>query len=300
LASQETGTDVKAAARSNWGRWGEDDELGTLNLLTPELIAAAARLVKRGRVFSLALDIEAKAPTIGRRHPAAHLLSVDYAAERLGAADHDHGHGHGEDYLFLATHGTTHMDALSHIWQDGKLYNGYPSELVGLAGAQKLSINKVASIVGRGVLIDVVRALGNGPLEPGYAITAADLEKAERFGDVKVGAGDIVLVRLGWAGEALRGSGLYSNGRPGFHPGVVDWFADRDVAAVGTDGGMEPRPAKGTAIHLGLLWKLGMSLLECLYLEELAEAKESEFLFVAAPLRIVAGLGSPLNPLAIV
>jgi kynurenine formamidase len=298
MASQEAKTEVTTAARSNWGRWGEDDQLGTLNLLTPERIAAASRLVKRGRVFSLALDIEAKAPTIGRRHPSAHLLSVDYAAERAASPDHDHGHG--EDYLFLATHGTTHIDALSHIWQEGKLYNGYSSDLVGLAGAQKLSINNVASIVGRGVLLDVVSARGKGPLEPGYAITVADLEEAEGLAGVKVGVGDIVLVRLGWAGEALRGSQLYSNGRPGFDPGVVDWFADRDVAVVGTDGGMEPRPATGTAIHLGLLWKLGMSLLECLHLEELAQAQEFKFLFVAAPLRIVAGLGSPLNPLAIV
>lgn len=286
----------------NWSRWGADDELGALNLLGPDVIARAAGLVREGRVYSLAMSIDRSAPMLGGRLPVGHFMTMDggdYAVGATLAPDF----GAADDYIMIATHGTTHMDALSHTWSSGLMYNGHPSSHVTSAGAARLAIDKVRSIVGRGVLLDVARLHGDGGLEPGYRVTAADLDVCVAEAGVDVGPGDIPLLRLGWIYETRHNPQRYRAARPGLDLSVIDWFADRDVAAMGTDAGMEPWPAPEHApfgIHLGLLRNLGLSLLEMLDLEELSRDRVAEFMLVGAPLRIRGGVGSPLNPLAIV
>jgi kynurenine formamidase len=296
-----TTTDVPDG-RHNWLRWGEDDELGAVNLLTPDVLRRAAGLVREGRVYSLAMSIERNAPMLGGRLPVGHFMTMDggdYAVGATLAPDF----GAADDYIMIATHGTTHMDALSHTWSSGLMYNGHPSSHVTSAGAGRLAIDKISSIVTRGVLLDVAGLHGDRGLEPGYRVTADDLDAClERIG-LSLEPGDIPLLRLGWIHEAHHDPQRYAQARPGLDLSVIDWFADRDVAGIGTDAGMEPWPAPQDApfgIHLGLLRNLGLSLLEMLDLEALSRDAVTEFMLIAAPLRIRRGVGSPLNPLAIV
>jgi kynurenine formamidase len=296
---------VKTAGRdSNWGRWGDEDERGALNLIGPDQVRGAAGLVRSGRVFQLGLSIQAAGvPRYPPRPPAVHLM-IRHGGDYLAGAVQPESVGTADDYLALATHGTTHIDALSHLWYDGAMYNGvHPREVRG-SGAARNGIDKIGPIVTRGVLLDVAGAAGVERLAPGHAIGVDELEDCVARQGVDVGAGDVLLVRTGWLTQYAVDPEVYNGPQPGLSVRTVPWLVERDVAVVGADNmavECSPDPDGGhVPLHQRLLRDYGVHLIELLDLEELAAARAWEFLFVAAPLRIKRGVGSPLNPVAIV
>jgi kynurenine formamidase len=289
---------------NNWGRWGEGDERGALNLIGPEEMRRAAGLVRSGRVFQLGMSIQSEGvPRFPTRPPALHLMirhGGDYIAGFAGRG----GIGTADEYLGLSTHGTTHIDALSHLWYGDAMYNGAHPREVRSSGAARNSIDKIGPIVARGVLLDVARAAGVDRLPAGHPITVEELERCAKLEGVEVGAGDILLVRTGWLTQYAEDAELYHKAQPGLSASTVPWLVERDVAVVGADNVMVecyPDPGgENVPLHQRMLRDYGVHLIELLDLEELGEAEVWEFLFVASPLRIKRGVGSPLNPVAVV
>lgn len=302
---------------SNWGRWGADDELGTANFITPESIVRAARLVRRGAVFSCAVPLDERGPVYPGRLPPKHMMTIsgaDYEAGQRGlGTDPEGGIKFADDYLFAALQCSTQWDALSHAWYGTELYNGVSQrEIRGSSGARRLGIDKLhRHFIARGVLLDLVRALGaDGRLAQGYAISAADLDRAVALAGVSIEAGDVLLVRTGhlpWF-YTLKDKSAFWAGAPGLGRATVPWLHERRVAAVAVDNiTVEVQPAESPGgvlpLHGALIRDLGMTLGEMFVLEELADdcARDGvwEFLFVAQPLRITGAVGSPINPLAV-
>lgn len=298
----------------NWGKWGPDDELGTLNYITPEMIVKAARLVRRGAVFSLAIPFDSRGPQINqpRRFNPIHKMILTGPDFTTGAVKRPGGAGFADDMVIMPLQCATQWDALSHCFLDGKLYNGYDANLVSSEGAQKNGIEKMArGVVARGVLLDVARVKGVEWLDPGYAITTEDLEAAVRAHGVTVGTGDALLIRTGQMAmcRTRGGWGDYAGGdAPGLSFKTAGWINARQIAAVATDTwGMEVRPNEipdsYQPLHQVLIPNMGLLVGEIFHLEELAadcaKDKTYEFLFVAPPLPITGAVGSPVNPLAI-
>lgn len=298
----------------NWGKWGPDDELGTLNYITPEMIVKAARLVRRGAVFSLAIPFDSRGPQINqpRRFNPIHKMILTGTDFTTGAVKRPGGAGFADDMVIMPLQCATQWDALSHCFLDGKLYNGYDANLVSSEGAQKNGIEKMArGVVARGVLLDVARVKGVEWLDPGYAITTEDLEAAVRAHGVTVGTGDALLIRTGQMAmcRTRGGWGDYAGGdAPGLSFKTAGWINARQIAAVATDTwGMEVRPNEipdsYQPLHQVLIPNMGLLVGEIFHLEELAadcaKDKTYEFLFVAPPLPITGAVGSPVNPLAI-
>jgi kynurenine formamidase len=283
---------------SNWGRWGERDQLGTLNTITPARRAAAAALVRTGRSVGCARAL-ATEPAPDNERPALHLM--------MGTASE----GWGGDYFAVAPHGyaTSHVDALCHIFHDGRLYNGYPVERVTAHGALDLAIDALRDgVVGRGVLLDVPRLRGLAHLDAGDAIAPAELEAAERAAGVRVEEGDLLLVRTGrWALREAHGPWDPRLRIAGLHASCLPWLHERGVAALGSDGVSDVVPSRiedfGLPIHSVAIVAMGLHLLDNLELEALgracAEEGRAAFLLVIAPLVIARGTASPVNPIAI-
>src|SRR3989454_1505265 len=234
---------------SNWGKWGAEDELGTLNYITPEMIARATRLVKRGVVFSLAIPLDNTGPQVNqpRRFNPIHRMILTGPDFTTGAVKRPGGVGFADDMVIMALQCATQWDALSHCFLDGKLYNGYDANLVGSEGAKKNGIEKMARhIVTRGVLLDIARVKGVPWLEPGYAITVDDLEAALRAHRATVGTGDALLVRTGPMAmcRARGGWGDYAGGdAPGLSFWTAGWIHRRELPAAATHtGGVGGRP----------------------------------------------------------
>lgn len=300
------------AEPNNWGRFGPDDQRGTLNLLTPELVLRALRHATTGQVLSLAMPIRgatsSPAPTTvphlrGRPLPQ-HFMSVDGGDYAAGARPIGAGLRVADDALIVTHHGTTtHMDALCHMWSGDELYNGHPAARVRSYGATRCGIEHVGGVVARGVLFDVPRHLGLDHLPADHRITADLLEEM----GPQPGAGDVALIRTGWPAVWRRSPEEYWSGQPGLSADAGRWLAARDVAAVASDnaaiGGLDERQLAAEGLdddlHLILLHRHGIHLIEMLWLEELSQAGRTDFVFVAAPLRIEGGTGSPINPLAV-
>jgi kynurenine formamidase len=237
--------------------------------------------------------------------PARHHMKGPLGAE-AGT-----GLSFGMDRILMNIHGNadSHLDALCHVIFDGELYNGVAADTVGEEGAAELSVGLAAEgIVGRGVLLDVPRSRGGPWLEPGDCVTTDDLIAAERDQGVHLGRGDIALVRVGHRGrrKAL-GPWDAAAHRAGLHPSTLPLLADRQVAALGSDGNSDTAPSLvdgvGFPVHVLAINALGLMLLDYLQLEDLASACEEagrwSFLCVIAPLRLPTGTGSPVNPIAV-
>lgn len=277
---------------SNWGRWGKDDQLGTLNLITPATRERAAALVQDGTSVSLARDSELE---------QAADVSSPYERRMLNA---------GMDALSVAYHGYahTHVDALWHVAVDDTSYNGTPRSLGFANGAPALSVlNLKQGIFTRGVLVDVPRLKGVKYLDPGTPIFIEDLEAWEKLAGIRVASGDAVFIYTGrWARRSALGPWNVGARAAGLHASVARWLKERDVAIVGHDGGNEVAPTMvqgvGFPLHQLLIVGLGMPLLDNCDLEALAAAAAGrnrwEFLLTASPLPIKGGTGSPLNPIA--
>jgi kynurenine formamidase len=298
----------------NWGKWGPNDEIGTLNYITPELIVKAAGMVKRGAVFSLAIPFDNTGPQINqpRRFNPIHRMILTGPDFTSGAVKRPGGVGFADDMVIMPLQCGTQWDALSHCFLDDKLYNGYDANLVASEGAKKNGMEKMArGVVARGVLLDLPRVKGLEWLEPGYGITADDLETAVKAHNVTVGAGDALLVRTGQMAMCRKrgGWGDYAGGdAPGLSFKSAGWVHDRQLAALATDTwGMEVRPNEipntYQPLHQVFIPNMGLLVGEIFDLDELATdcAKDRiyEFLFVAPPLPITGAVGSPVNPLAI-
>lgn len=285
---------------SNWGRWGKDDELGTLNLITPDIKIKAAGLVRHGITVSLALDLD-KVKSDYNPRPFEHSSYVVNVGGQSFVSDRYAVEYHG------ATH--SHIDGLAHVIHKGKMYNGFSADLVGPDGSEKLGIrNMKDGIFTRGVLVDMAWFRGVDFLEPGDAIAASDLEAWEAKTGITIGTGDALLVRTGrWQRTRQLGPSHLTDGAAGLHASVAKWLKQRDVAVLGSDGGNDVMPSGIEGVQAPLhelaLAGLGMPILDSLDLDALASEalkhERWEFLFVGAPLRVEGGTGAPLNPLAV-
>jgi kynurenine formamidase len=305
------------ARYSNWGRWGADDELGTLNHVGPEQVIAAAQLVRQGKVISLTMPYNLRGPQTGdiRANPLNVMTATgtDYMMGAQNVLPGDFGDakgfGYADDVLLIPNQAGSQWDALAHIFWRGRMYNGYPAGAVTAQGAQRCGIEKHReSFVMRGVLLDVARHHGVGSLESGYAITADDLDRTAEAQGVAVRKGDCVIVRTGML-EARRGQwGDYNGGSaPGLSLHTVPWLYDHDVAAIATDTwGCEVRPNEVELfqpLHIVALVHMGIPFGEIWDLEAIsndcAQDGVYEFLLSAPPLPITGAVGSPLNALAV-
>jgi kynurenine formamidase len=296
---------------SNWGRWGPDDELGTLNFITPDKVRAAAGLVRAGRQVTMAIPMNT---TAGPDNPQPVIRHV------VQGHDVDSGSGpvtFATDYLGIAFHGDchTHMDALCHIAYRGRVYNGRPAQQVMTsAGATGLDVTTYSSgLVGRGVLLDAPRHRGVPWLEPGEAVTRAELEAIERDQGVRLGEGDILVFRTGDHRRRVElGAWDHSyppegQGKPGLHVDTIGWMHERRIAAFLPDGDGETVPSNVEGIRYPIhplqITAMGMLAADSLQLEDLATACQEEgrweFMVVGLPLRLPGATGSPWNPIAI-
>jgi kynurenine formamidase len=283
---------------SNWGRWGDDDQLGALNLITPEVTAAAAATVRSGRTVSCARTLNTVAAP-DNPSPVAHHM--------IGTATE----GYGADYFALAPHGfaTSHIDALCHIFHEGRIFNGYPAETVTAHGATRLGIHQLQSgVVTRGILLDVPAVRGVAALEPGEPIFPEDLEAAEARAGLRVGAGDALLVRTGrWRWRDEQGPWDLGRRAAGLDASCLPWLRERDVATLGSDGVSDVMPSRvdgvGMPIHTVTIVVMGVHLMDNLDVDALAAACAEEgrweFLFIVAPLVLRRGTASPVNPIAV-
>ena len=285
---------------SNWGRWGKEDELGAMNLITPAKRKQAAALVKEGVSVSLSRSTE-KEKAVDVQSPFGHVMNQS-GLKNPGAFSIDtysvlyHGYAH------------THMDALCHMFYRGKMFNGFSQEEVTEKGARRLSIHNLKNgIFTRGILLDFPRLKGVPYLEPGTPIYPEDLEAWEKRAGVKVSSGDVVFVRTGrWARRAALGPWNIAESSAGLYGSCARWLRQRDVAMIGSDAASDVAPSGiegvGQPIHQLMLIALGVHIFDNCDLEALSEACESRkrwaFLLTAAPIAVPGGTGSPLNPIA--
>ena len=303
---QLTETEFRALYERLRGKppWGPDDRRGALNYITPTEVLAALGEPTLGRTVSLAAPVE-HWPAADNPDPAQHQMK-----EPLGA-DAGPGLSFSMDRIAMNIHGNadSHVDALCHVIFDRTLYNGLPADTVTANGAAELSIGVAAGgIVGRGVLLDVPRSRGVPWLEPGDHVTVDDLLAAERDQGVRVGRGDIVCVRVGHRRRRTeKGAWDAAGARAGLHPTLLPVLAERQIAALGSDGNNDTAPSAVAGVdfpvHVLAVNALGLHLLDYLQFAELAAACAAagrwSFLCVTAPLRLSTGTGSPVNPIAI-
>ncbi len=306
---------------NNWGVWGKDDQRGAANYITPERIVAAARLIQTGKVFSLAIPIDANGPVFpGRLNPHHTMVAagVDYAAP--GQQPLAFGrYRFADDYIYMPLQGSTQWDGLSHGWYDDTLYNGVPQTAIrtspAAGGATRLGIeNLKESLIGRGVLIDVL-AFKGGSLPKGYSIRLADLEGALAKQKSKVLPGDLVLVRTGVVPHdytlktPVERVQFWEGPRAGISSDTVPWIKKMQIAGMATDNiefermPNEDDPNEMAPMHGNMLRDMGVYIGEIWWLEDLAAdcAKDGRYSFFLAsqPLNIPGAVGSPLNPVAI-
>ncbi len=310
---------IAAAAKrcSNWGRWGADDVLGTLNFLDDAKRRDAAALVRRGASFSLAQSFDANGPQQGwrrRTNPVHTMLDTGVDAER-GNQGFPHGLGGADDVIFMPLQASTQWDGLGHIFDHGNAWNGRRAgDVVTSAGDLVTGIETVSGrLTGRGVLLDVGRAIGeDGELPDGFAITAEHLEATIRAqGETAVvGRGDLLLVRTGRLARARReGWGDYAGGAsPGLSFTTADWLHGSEIAGIATDTwGFEVRPNEFEVafqpLHQVAIPHIGLFIGEMWDLDALAEDCAADgvydFFLSAEPLPVTGAVGAPVAPVAV-
>jgi kynurenine formamidase len=286
-------------------RWGPDDRRGALNNLSSAEVVAAASDVWRGQTVSLAAQVETQvAPD--NPEPAVHQMT------HPGTSPVPHsGLAFAMDRLAMNIHGYTdsHIDGLCHVIFDGTLYNGVSAGAVTAEGAAALSIDLASEgIAGRGLLLDIPRVRQVPWLEPGDHVTADDLIAAEESQEVRIEQGDLLFVRVGHRSRrSALGAWDTANARAGLHPAALELLAERQIAVLGSDGNNDTAPSAAEGVefpvHVLALNAMGLHLLDWLHFDDLVAVCEElnrwSFLCVIAPLRIGAGTGSPINPIAI-
>ena len=281
---------------SNWGKWGKEDQLGTLNLITPAKRKQALALVKEGVPVSLARDLDTVRAE-DNTNPLVHTVTPRAGQFSLDTLQFNyHGYNH------------THMDALCHVFYQGKMFNGFSQEEVTAKGAAKDSIiNAKNGVMTRGILFDIPLLKGVEYLEPGTPIYSEDLDAWEKKAGVKVGPGDVIFMRTGrWARREAKGPWPVGRNAAGLHASSAKWLHDRGVAMLGSDAASDVVPSQvegvGLPIHQLVLVAIGIHIFDDCDLEAVAKAavqrKRWAFLLTAAPLAVRGGTGSPLNPIA--
>ena len=299
---------------SNWGKWGPDDQIGTLNYVTPDDIVSAAALVRKGRAFSLGLDFNQNGPQKtgwGNRFNPIHVMLATGTDAVAGTQDPGKIR-YADDMVSMPLQCGTQWDALGHIFYGDKMWNGYDARLVDSTGARKNSIHKTRDrMIGRGVLLDIPRLHGADYLEDGYGISTAELDACAHAQNVEVRRGDFVIVRTGQMEQRLAQNdwGDYAAGdAPGLRFETCEWIYTKQIAAICSDTwGCEVRPNESTEAFQPWHWivipMIGITMGEIFYLKDLAVdcAQDGiyEFLFCAPPLAITGAVGSPINPMAV-
>jgi kynurenine formamidase len=289
---------------NNWGRWGDADERGTLNLITDDVVRSATASIQRGARFPLGLPLDEGGPQIGaipgRINPQRTMVCVNaaFTGDPSEVCFSD-------DVVEMGLQAATHWDALAHVTYDGRMWNGLPAASIDATGAAHCGIGAVGAICGRGVLLDVARAKGVERLEPGYQITPTDLDSC----GVDIHAGDIVLVRTGHMALFKAGDRTgYGGASPGLTMATSLWFHEHDVAAAATDTmPFEVFPCERDdcflPVHMLDLVEMGLTQGQNFYLEELAADCATDgvydFFLEASPLPFTRGLGAPVQPVAI-
>ena len=282
---------------SNWGRWGKADQIGTLNLITPQKRKQALGLVKDGLSVSLAHTID-KEKAADNPRPLGQEMTLDAG-------------GHAMDLYTIWYHGSviTHIDSLCHYSFDGKIFNGFERSAIAPGpGCPSNGIeNHKAGIMTRGIIVDLPRLKNVPYLEPGTPVYASDLEAWEKYAGIKIGSGDALFLRTGrWARRSEKGPWNVAASAAGFHASVIPWLRQRDVALLGNDGvnDVQPSGVDGSPrpIHQLAIVALGLPLVDVMDLEAAAETaarlKRWEFLLTAAAVPVLGGTGFPLNPIA--
>lgn len=304
---------------SNWGKWGESDQLGTLNYIDNKAILSAKEEILEGKVISLAIPFDSNGPQKGRfgRFNPIHVMLRD-GGDAISGAFRDFYGGKDfqirgtDDIVIMPLQCATQWDSLAHIIHNGKIYNGYSAAEVTSWGAKKNSIAVAKDkIVGRGVLLDAPKYFKKTWMEPGEELTSEDLEGICKMEGVKVKRGDIVLVRTGQMAmvKANNDWGDYAGGpAPGLGLDTLYWIKQHEIAAIATDTwGVEVRPNPTPDVyqpfHIIAIVYMGLLLGEIFDLEELSKSCEKDgrytFFFSAPPLPITGAVGSPINPIAI-
>lgn len=292
--------DKLMAELSNWGRWGKDDQLGAMNLITSAKRKDALKLVKEGVSISMARDTNTEKAD-DNDSPYEHTMTMSgentrsiWSLDKFGVSFHGYQH--------------THLDALCHMFWQGKMYNGFPQADVTREGASKLAItNLKQGIFTRGILMDIPRLKGVPYLEPGTAIYPEDLIAWEKKAGLKLQPGDAVFIRTGrWTRRAAKGPWKVAQLSAGLHASCATWLKQHDVALLGSDAASDlfPSQVPGVThpIHQLVLVAMGMNIFDHCDLEALSEAAAKrhrwDFLLTTAPIALVGGTGSPLNPIA--
>lgn len=297
-----TKTDIDRMMKelSNWGRWGKDDQLGAMNLITPAKRKQAAALVREGVSISLARDTNTQTAE-DNPQPYEHSMTLagvgnrgQFSLDKIGVSFHGYQH--------------THLDALCHMFWQGKMYNGFSQEEVTKEGASKLSIaNLKQGVFTRGILIDLPKLKGVAYLEPGTPIYPEDLDAWEKKTKIKITPGDVIFVRTGrWARRAAVGPWDVSKNSAGLYASCAKWIRQRDVAIIGSDVASDLLPSgiEGVShpIHQLVLVAMGVYIFDNCDLEALSDACDKrnrwDFLLTASPISVAGGTGSPLNPIA--
>lgn len=291
------------SGRENWGRWGADDEAGTLNLIGPDQVRRGISLIREGLVVSLAMTLGPKTPGSPHRKPVERYMMRD-GGDYAAGARRPGGFQFAEEVVSFAAHSGTHIDALAHVWCDDQLYNGHSAHHVrSTTGAVRCGADKLKPICTRGLLLDVAAVRGR-PLAAGEEVSVDDLKAACELAGGHPEPGDAILVRTGWIATAFSDPAAYFAEEPGLGPGAAEWLARADVAVIGSDNcAIEVMPFKDGAVfpvHQLLIRSFGMPLIENMMLDALAETGRRRFLFVAAPIPLENGTAGPVCPVAIV
>jgi kynurenine formamidase len=309
--------DLLKDAPTNWGKWGPDDEVGALNYLGPEQVLAAVRLVSSGKVFTLQRLIgDPKGdPVWPGRTPAERTQILDEGDWDEGGKGPAYPGGlhYADDKLDAYLQGSTQYDALGHLWYDGKLWNGFDARTT-IGGLDKASVEPIAQrgVVGRAVLLDMARFRGKKTLDKGETFTHEDLMACAQAQGIQIEKRDILIIRTNFLQLFFEQGPAFYEGfnEPGlvYSPELVQWFADMEIPNLVTDTianevTTDPNTGVALVLHNALMRNLGVTLTEIADLEQLAadcaEDGQYTFLYVAAPLKVAKGSGSPVNPVVI-
>lgn len=297
---------------SNWGKWGDGDQIGTLNYVTPDMIVRAAGLIRKGKSFALGIPLDNTGPQSGlwgRRFNPMHMMIQTGTDGILQKREENGLCNYADDVLTLCVQGATHWDALGHVFRDNKMYNGFDCALADSAGIAKNGIEHTKDrMAGRGVLLDIARFKGLDVLPDGYGISNDELDACAAAEGVTIGEGDFVIIRTGQMEDRLKAGdwGGYAGGdAPGVKFENCYWSHDKKIAAICSDTwGVEVRPNESKEAEQPWHWvvipAMGLTMGEMFYLKDLAEDCAAdgvyEFFFTAPPLIITGGSGSPINP----
>ena len=304
---------------SNWGKWGPDDEIGSLNYLTPEQVLRGVASVVSGEVFTLQVEIGSTRsetdPVWPNRTSAVRTAVMDEGFWMRGEVPEvPDGHHWADDKIDMFLQGSTQYDALGHLWYDGKIWNGYDAQTT-IGSLSRASVLPIADrgVVGRGVLIDIARHRVKRSLERAEPITNLDLLDAARAQGVEIEKRDILIIRTGWIGRfyEVPASEFYADwNEPGlvYSRELVEWFQEMEIPnlvtdTLGNERSVDPETGIETALHCALMRNLGIAMTEVAWLDDLADACRRDgrwtFLYAAAPLKVVGASGAPVNPMAI-